>query len=323
MLCDADAGDDLATPRGAGNARRERPRTLDMSVWASRAALCEPEPGRQCSGFAEGWSRCRGVGLLVTVRAHTPRRWQRANPFPIRDWCASERGHRSGPLGRPQRPHPRHRHQTLSAGSWPAMSNWRSVGKVSGSPACLGVTLARREVYIHVITEYFTMLSVSDANWDTPPGYGYLIFATITISAILTVIMTLRAPKRGADAEPHQDHRSRPYDAADISRSPAAGRARVPSMTTKQLIIGVAAARCRPVPPAGVAFGLVALLDAPLIEALFRWLPDWFFLEEDLSAYARPVLLVTWVLGLVANGLAAPMVEELYSGATCFHASRD
>jgi uncharacterized protein len=61
-----------------------------------------------------------------------------------------------------------------------------------------------------------------------------------------------------------------------------------------------------------VAFGLIALLDAPLIEALFRWLPDWFFLDEDLSAYARPVLLATWVLGLVANGLAAPIVEELY-----------
>ena len=59
----------------------------------------------------------------------------------------------------------------------------------------------------------------------------------------------------------------------------------------------------------GVAFGLVALLDAPLIEALFRWLPDWFFLEEDLSAYARPVLLATWVLGFVANGLVAPIVD--------------
>ena len=61
-----------------------------------------------------------------------------------------------------------------------------------------------------------------------------------------------------------------------------------------------------------VAFGLLALLDAPLIEALFQWLPDWFFLDEDLSAYPRPVLLATWVLGLVANGLAAPIVEELY-----------
>ena len=91
--------------------------------------------------------------------------------------------------------------------------------------------------FVHVITEYFTMLSFGGGNGDTPIGYGYLIFATITISAILTVIMTLLAPQKVADAEPHQDDRSRPDDAADLSRSPAAGRARVPSMP-KQLIIG-------------------------------------------------------------------------------------
>lgn len=91
--------------------------------------------------------------------------------------------------------------------------------------------------FVHVMTEYFTMLSFGGGNGDMPIGYGYLIFATITISAILTVIMTLRAPQKVADAEPHQGHRSRPDDAADLSRSPAAGRARVPSMP-KQLIIG-------------------------------------------------------------------------------------
>jgi len=91
--------------------------------------------------------------------------------------------------------------------------------------------------FIHVITEYFTMLSFGGGNGDMQTGYGYLIFATITISAILIVIMTLRAPRKVADAEPHQGHRSRPYDAADLSRSPAAGRARVLSMP-KQLIIG-------------------------------------------------------------------------------------
>jgi hypothetical protein len=39
-------------------------------------------------------------------------------------------------------------------------------------------------------------------------GYGYLTVATITISAILTAIMTLRAPRRVADDEPRQDHHS-------------------------------------------------------------------------------------------------------------------
>ena len=62
----------------------------------------------------------------------------------------------------------------------------------------------------------------------------------------------------------------------------------------------------------GVAFGLIGLLDPLLVERLFRWLPDWFFLNEDLSAYPRPVLLGIWALGLVGNGLAAPVVEELY-----------
>ena len=85
--------------------------------------------------------------------------------------------------------------------------------------------------FVHVITEYFTMLSFGGGNGDMPIGYGYLIFAAITISAILTVIMTLRALKKVADAAPHQGHRSPPDDAADLSSSPAAGRARVPSMT--------------------------------------------------------------------------------------------
>ena len=62
--------------------------------------------------------------------------------------------------------------------------------------------------FVHVITEYFTMLSFSGGNGEMPIGYGYLIFATITISAILTVIMTLRTPRRGADDDPHHGHKT-------------------------------------------------------------------------------------------------------------------
>ena len=51
----------------------------------------------------------------------------------------------------------------------------------------------------------FAMIIFSDAIGDTPPGTGYLTVATIAISAILTLIMTLRTPKRTADDEPHQD----------------------------------------------------------------------------------------------------------------------
>ncbi len=44
---------------------------------------------------------------------------------------------------------------------------------------------------IHTFAEYLVMVKFSDANWDCPPGTGYLTVATITISAILTAIMTL------------------------------------------------------------------------------------------------------------------------------------
>jgi hypothetical protein len=55
---------------------------------------------------------------------------------------------------------------------------------------------------IHTIVEYVVMINFSDANWDSPPGTGYLTVATITISAILTVIMTLRTPKEPRTLSP-------------------------------------------------------------------------------------------------------------------------
>jgi hypothetical protein len=61
---------------------------------------------------------------------------------------------------------------------------------------------------VHVIVEYVIMINFSDANWDTPPGTGYLMVAVITISAILTAIMTLRTPRKGADDKPRQDDHS-------------------------------------------------------------------------------------------------------------------
>jgi len=42
---------------------------------------------------------------------------------------------------------------------------------------------------IHVIAESAIMIRFSDANWDSPPGTGYLTVAVITISAIVTAIM--------------------------------------------------------------------------------------------------------------------------------------
>jgi hypothetical protein len=67
---------------------------------------------------------------------------------------------------------------------------------------------------IHLVADYLVMIIVSGALWaehgfpdETPPGTGYVTVAVITISAILTAIMTIRAPKSGDD-EPDQDHHS-------------------------------------------------------------------------------------------------------------------
>jgi len=48
-----------------------------------------------------------------------------------------------------------------------------------------------------------------------------------------------------------------------------------------------------------------------LIQNLFSWLPDWFFLSLA-SEYPRPILLMTALVGLVLNGFVGPVTEELY-----------
>ena len=65
-----------------------------------------------------------------------------------------------------------------------------------------------------------------------------------------------------------------------------------------------------------LVFATLGPWEYRLLANAFAWLPDWFWLNEDLSRYGRPALLTTWVLALVANGLALPVVEELSSGAT-------
>ena len=53
-------------------------------------------------------------------------------------------------------------------------------------------------------------------------------------------------------------------------------------------------------------------LDVFFIENVFSWLPDAFFLVEDFSRYSTGALVITWVLGLVVNAVAGPVVEEVY-----------
>ena len=60
----------------------------------------------------------------------------------------------------------------------------------------------------HLMLEYTIMIGFSERDWDDPPGTGYLTVATITISAILLVIMTLRIPRTAADGDPQPDYDS-------------------------------------------------------------------------------------------------------------------
>ena len=57
----------------------------------------------------------------------------------------------------------------------------------------------------HQILAYVIMVAFSERDWDEPPGTGYLTVATITISAVLTAIMTLRTRRKVADNEQQQD----------------------------------------------------------------------------------------------------------------------
>ncbi len=63
-----------------------------------------------------------------------------------------------------------------------------------------------------------------------------------------------------------------------------------------------------------LATGITPLLDNIVAKMWFSWLPDWFLIfdMDQLASYSRPVLLLTFVVGLVVNGIVLPMVEELY-----------
>ena len=53
-------------------------------------------------------------------------------------------------------------------------------------------------------------------------------------------------------------------------------------------------------------------IDKYLIEGYFSWLPGWFFLHIEPEAYSKGALWLTWLVGVLFNGLAGPIVEELY-----------
>jgi membrane protease YdiL (CAAX protease family) len=63
-----------------------------------------------------------------------------------------------------------------------------------------------------------------------------------------------------------------------------------------------------------LATGFTPLLDKVIAKSLFSWLPEWFFIFDlgQFQDFARPALLVTFWVGLIVNGFALPIVEELY-----------
>lgn len=63
-----------------------------------------------------------------------------------------------------------------------------------------------------------------------------------------------------------------------------------------------------------LASGVTPILDTAIASTWFSWLPEWFFIFdlEQFSNYSRSALLVTFLAGLAINGIALPLVEELY-----------
>src|SRR5215203_4495653 len=61
---------------------------------------------------------------------------------------------------------------------------------------------------------------------------------------------------------------------------------------------------------------LVLPVDFFVKENLFPWLPWWLDISNGLAKgfarFSTRVLLITWVFGLIVNGIVAPVVEEMY-----------
>ncbi len=64
-----------------------------------------------------------------------------------------------------------------------------------------------------------------------------------------------------------------------------------------------------------VGFGVLSLLDQPIKDALFSWLPDWYLNLVDTDAlgdYTASAWVVTIALYILLNVVIGPVVEELY-----------
>jgi membrane protease YdiL (CAAX protease family) len=60
-----------------------------------------------------------------------------------------------------------------------------------------------------------------------------------------------------------------------------------------------------------LCFALLGWLDKTLL-TLFAWLPNWFFINEDMSVYSKTIQFANWLAIFLITGILAPYVEELY-----------
>jgi len=63
-----------------------------------------------------------------------------------------------------------------------------------------------------------------------------------------------------------------------------------------------------------LASGALSGLDNLVAKAWFNWLPEWFFTfdVEQFKVFPRDALMITFWVGLIINGFAAPITEEFY-----------
>ena len=64
---------------------------------------------------------------------------------------------------------------------------------------------------------------------------------------------------------------------------------------------------------AGIFLGFSSI-DSLILNKIFFWIPDWFKITQETSTagFSKMILVITFSLGIVINGILAPFAEELY-----------
>jgi membrane protease YdiL (CAAX protease family) len=60
-----------------------------------------------------------------------------------------------------------------------------------------------------------------------------------------------------------------------------------------------------------LCFAMLGWLDKYFL-TFFGWLPNWFFVNEDMTVYSKTIQFVNWLAIVLITGILAPYVEELY-----------